>query len=129
LLQILTMPLDRSAEGPQVHAIGSDADGSAAAACAERQDLIEAVEQPGPFLFVNEPLDLRAIGRELGTGKPALEVLQRLLLRGAVGLDSLKSFASLAEQIHHVSPDVCMRFSADHFCAAHFSLMNRIPCV
>src|SRR5262249_32409354 len=45
LLEVLAMSLDAGAEGPAVHAVGAYADGAAAAAGAERQDLVEAVEQ------------------------------------------------------------------------------------
>ena len=50
LLEVFAVSLDGGAERPQVHAIGADADGAAPAAGAERQDLVEAIEQAGPLL-------------------------------------------------------------------------------
>ena len=43
------MSLNGGGQRPEVHAIGADADGAAPAAGAERQDLVEAVEQAGPL--------------------------------------------------------------------------------
>ena len=83
------MSLHRGAERPEVHAVGADADGPAPAAGAERQDLVEAIEQPGPLLLLDEPFELRPIGGELGGTEPLGEVFSRLILDGGVGLDAL----------------------------------------
>ena len=73
------MSLDGSAKRPQVHAVGSDADGSAPPTRAEGEDLIETIDQPGPLLFPNEPFELRPIRCKLRLPQPMLEKLERLL--------------------------------------------------
>ncbi len=89
LLEIFAMSLDRSAERPEIHAVGTDADGPAPAAGAEGKDLVEAIEQPRPLLLLDEPMELRPVGSELGGTEPLGEVFQRLILDGGVGLDAL----------------------------------------
>src|SRR5262249_24760936 len=95
--------LDGGAERPQVHAVGADADGPAAAAGAEGQDLVEAVEQAGPLLLADEPLELGAVDGELGPGEPLGEGLQRLFLQGGGRLDRPEAVPGLRQQIHVVS--------------------------
>ena len=85
------MSLDGGAERPEVHAVGTDADGAAPAAGAERQDLVEAIEQAGPLLLLDQPFELRPIGGELGLGEPLAQVLEGLFLGGSVDLDGLET--------------------------------------
>src|SRR5262249_42653738 len=99
-LEVLAVPLDRGAERPEVHAVGPDADGPAAAAGAERQDLIEAIEQAGPLLLANEPFELRPIGGEGRVGEPLLEILERLFLESGISVDCLKTGTGLGQQVH-----------------------------
>src|SRR5262245_63090111 len=94
------MSLDRSAECPAVHAVGADADRSAPAAGAEGEDLVEAVEQAGPLLLVDEPFELRPIGGELRLGEPLLEVLEGLFLEFRSGFHSAKPGGGLGQKIH-----------------------------
>src|SRR6266542_5546920 len=103
LLEVLAMSLDGGGQGPEVHAIGTDADGPAASAGAERQDLVEAIEQAGPLLRLNEPLELRAVGGELRAGQPLPEKLQGLLRNGRVRLDGLEPLPGLFQQSHDLS--------------------------
>src|SRR5262249_24345118 len=49
LLEVLTVALDGGAERPEIHAVGTDADGAAAATGAEGNDLVKAVQQAGPL--------------------------------------------------------------------------------
>ena len=83
------------AQGPEVHAIGTDADRAAPASGAEREDLIEAIEQAGPLFLLDEPFQLRPISPEFRFFQPVLEKLERLFAHGGVHRNSLKSLASL----------------------------------
>ena len=80
--------------------MGPIADGAAAAAGAEGQDLVEAVEQAGPLAGLDQPFQLRPVGGEVRLGQPRTQVLQRLFLERGVGLGALKTLASLGEQVH-----------------------------
>src|SRR5207237_6261335 len=86
-LEVFAMSLDRSAEGPGIHAIGTDADRAAPAAGAERQNLVETIKQAGPLLGLDQPGELRTIRGKLRRGEPLVEILQRLLLEGLFDLD------------------------------------------
>ena len=94
------MPLHRGAEGPEIHAIGADADRAAPPAGAERHDLIKAIEQAGPFLLIDQPFNLRLVRGEFRLGQPALEILGGLLLVGGVGVDRLKSGDGSLQAVH-----------------------------
>ena len=94
------MALNGSGERPEVHAVGSDADGAATAAGPERQDLAETVEQAGPLFGLDQPFELRPVGGEVRLGQPLAQVFQRLFLERVVGLDALKSLTGLGEQVH-----------------------------
>ena len=84
------MALNGGAERPEVHAVGADADGAAAAAGAEGQDLVEAVEQAGPLLALDEPFELRAVGGELRGGEPVGEVPLGVVDERGVGGEGAK---------------------------------------
>src|SRR5262249_41106018 len=103
LLEVFAMSLDRRGQRPGVHAVGADTDRSTPAAGAEWQDLVEAVQQPGPLLLANEPFELRPIGSELRLGEPLFEVLERLLLDRAVHVDGTNAALGLCEQVHENS--------------------------
>ena len=82
LLEVFAMALDGGAERPEVHAVGADADGAAPAAGAERQDLVEAIEQAGPLPLLDEPFELRPVGGELRARSATGAGVQRLFLQG-----------------------------------------------
>src|SRR5438105_6875307 len=94
------MSLDRGGQCPDVHAVGANTDRPTAAAGAERQDLVETVEQAGPLLPLDEPFELRPIRGELRSGQPWPQELQGLCLEGVVYLDGLETVAGLVEQVH-----------------------------
>ena len=91
------MSLDRGAERPAIHAVGPDADRTAAAAGAEGENLVETVEQAGPLLLFDEPLELRPVGGEVGLGEPLPQVLEGLVLEGGVGVDRLEALGGLSQ--------------------------------
>src|SRR5215813_8064864 len=103
LLEVLAMSLNGGGQGPEVHAVGPDADGPAASAGAERENLVEAIKQAEPLLRLDEPLELWAVGGELGPGQPLSEKLQCLFLKGRVRLDRLKTLPGLLQQLHDLS--------------------------
>jgi hypothetical protein len=102
-LEVLAVALDRGRQGPQVHAIGADADGPAASAGAEGKDLVEAVEQPGPLFGLDQPLELRPVRSELGPGKPLGEVLKGLPSEAIVGGDRLETAGGPGQQVHEAT--------------------------
>src|SRR5438876_907716 len=103
LFQIFTMSLHRGAERPVIHAIRSDADRTAAATGAERQDLIEPVEQPGPLLFLDKPFKLRPVAGELRLAEPLAEMLKGLLLDAVVHLNASETIRNLVQQLHEMT--------------------------
>src|SRR5262249_55830966 len=105
LFQVFAMSLDGGSEGPKVHAIRSDADRAAAAARAEREDLVEAIEQARPLLLADEPLDLRSIGGKFLGGEPVPKMLEGLLLERRIGVDRLEALDGLLKQVH-VNPQI-----------------------
>src|SRR3954447_966115 len=54
LLEVLAMSLHRGPERPQVHTIGPDADRSTPPARAKGENLVKAIEQPPPLLFLDQ---------------------------------------------------------------------------
>src|SRR5262249_8082391 len=100
LFQVLAMALDARPQRPQVHAVRPDANRPATAAGAERQDLIEAIQQPRPLPLLYQPFDLRPIAGELRLGEPLLEVFERLFLESSVCIDTSKPFGDRGQQIH-----------------------------
>ena len=85
------MALNGGGERPEVHAVGADADGAAPAAGAERQNLVEAIEQAGPLALVDQPFELRPVGGEVRLGQPLAQAYERLLLERRVGVDAAES--------------------------------------
>src|SRR5262245_49067876 len=102
-LEVFAVALDGGTEGPEVHAIGSNAHGATAATGTEGQDLAEAVEQAGPLLLTDEPIQLRLIGDELRRGQPQAEELQGLVLEGGVHRDGTDTRLGVCEQVHGVT--------------------------
>ena len=100
LLQVFAVSLNGGAERPQVHAVRSDTDGAAPPARAEGKNLIEAIEQSGPLLSLNQPFELRQVRCELRFRQPMLEKFERLLANGGVHRNGLKSLASFTHQVH-----------------------------
>src|SRR5262249_24454489 len=90
-LEVLAVALDGSSEGPEVHAVRSEADGAAATAGAERQDLVEAVEQARPLFGLDEPLELRPVSSEFRLGEPAPQEREGLVLESRIGVDALET--------------------------------------
>ena len=103
LAEILAMALHAGGERPGVHAVGADADRAAPPAGAEGQDLVEAVEQPGPLGRADEPFDLRAIGLELRLGQPLGEVAERGFPGGLRRGDGGESLSGPFQQAHAAS--------------------------
>src|SRR5262249_1832264 len=100
LLQILAVSLNGRAERPQVHTVRTDADGPAAAARAEGQDLAKAVEQSGPLFAGDEPFDLRPIRRKFRAREPQAQVVSGLSLERLVGVEAGESGGDTGQQVH-----------------------------
>ena len=102
-------PWTEAAERPEVHAVGADADGPAPAAGAERQDLVEAVEQAGPLPRGDEPFDLRPVGGEVGLGEPLAGGSPRARWRYGSGASTVANPAatcSSRSMLHSLGDDV-----------------------
>src|SRR5262249_41290394 len=91
------------AQSPEVHAIGTDADGAATAARAEWEDLIKAVEQTSPLPVLDQPVELGPVGGELQFRQPLPQMFQGLFLESGVRLDTLNPRRGLLHQVHDVT--------------------------
>src|SRR5262249_18909085 len=107
LFQILAVSLHGGDERPEVHAVGADADSAAAAAGAERQDLVETVEQAGPLLLIDEPFELRPVRGGLRVGQPLAGVFERLFLQSVVGGEAAEAVGGERETVHVAVPRGC----------------------
>ena len=100
LLQVFAVPLHARAERPEVHAVRADADRAAPAAGAERQDLVERVEQHRPLLGLERAIRVAADTRRSRLGEPDAEIGKRLVLERRIGVDFGEAGASKGERIH-----------------------------
>ena len=75
-------------------------DGAAPPPGAEGKNLVEAVEQAGPLLLLNEPFELRAVGGEGGVGEPGAEEVEGACPKGGVGRYSRETGLRLGQQVH-----------------------------
>ncbi len=96
----LAMALDAGPDRPRVHAVRADADGPAPPAGAEWQDLVEAVEQDGPLVLADEPVELRPVGGELRVGQPPLQGVNGPVGQGGVVGNRAEGGGGLLEQRH-----------------------------
>ena len=95
------MPLHGRAQRPGIHAIGTDAHRPAAAARAEGQNLVEAVEQSRPLLALDEPCQLRAVRGKFLVREPLSEEAEGLLFDLLVDLHALETLSRPVQQVHH----------------------------
>ena len=99
-VEVLAMSLDGRGERPRIHSIGSDADRTAPPAGAEGENLVEAIEQAGPFLLADQQLDLRPIRGELRALEPAAQVLDGRVAVNGIDMDRLDAGGGGGEQVH-----------------------------
>ena len=99
-LQVFAVTLNAGTEGPEVHAIGADADGAAPPAGAERHDLVEGIDKQRPLRIRDQPFELRSVRREVGVGEPLGQVREREFLESGIGIDGLKARTGRGNRIH-----------------------------
>src|SRR5437879_3248108 len=100
LPEILAVALYGRRDSPEIHAVRADADRPASPTRAERQDLIETVEQRGGLPLPDHPFDLGAIGRELRLTEPLLKKMKGPLLESRFGFDGAESFVRHVQNLH-----------------------------
>ena len=119
------MSLDRGAERPEVHAVGPDADRPAPAAGAEGQDLVEAIEQAGPLLLFDEPLELRPVGANSGAVSHWVQEFDGLVLEGGVSGDGADACGSGGQPIHVKLAVVLVVAGLDAVARWYFTALSR----
>ncbi len=98
--EVLRMPLGRCLNGPGVDAVRPDADRSPAAAGAERDHLVEGVQQQLPFAGLDQEADLRNVLGEGGVGQPGLQVMEGGGLYLVGNIQPRKSVLGCQQQVH-----------------------------